>query len=87
MRAVMDHRDERERDLMGHPLFGWVRNGEVPLGNRMDILPVSAPLPTMFRDLNMRVLRYPSPASRLEAAINAHTIEDGCGSFGVRVRR
>jgi len=76
MRAIMDHREERERALRGHPLFAWLRDGEVPLGNRMDILPVSAPLPTMFRDLNMWVLRYPAPASPLQAAINAHTIED-----------
>ena len=80
MRAIMNHRDERERKLMGHPLFAWLRSGEVPLGNRMDILPVSAPLPTMFRDLNMWVLRYPAPASPLEAAINAHTIEDATHS-------
>jgi len=80
MRAIMDHRDERERKLMGHPLFAWLRSGKVPLGNRMDILPVSAPLPTMFRDLNMWVLRYPAPASQLEAAINAHTMEDATHS-------
>ena len=80
MRAVMDHRDERERELTGHPLFAWLRDGEVPPGNRMDILPVSAPLPTMFRDLNMWVLRYPAPASPLQAAINAHTTEDATHS-------
>jgi hypothetical protein len=80
MRAIMDHRDERERKLTGHPLFAWLRDSEVPLGNRMDILPVSAPLPTMFRDLNMWVLRYPAPASPLQDAINAHTIEDATHS-------
>lgn len=80
MRAIMDHRDEREEKLMGHPLFAWLRSDEVPLRNRMDIFPVSAPLPTLFRDLNMWVLRYPAPASPLEAAINAHTIEDATHS-------
>lgn len=80
MRAIIDHRDERERALRGHPLFAWLRSGEVPLGNRMDRLPVCAPLPTMFRDLNMWVLRYPAPASPLQAAINAHTMEDATHS-------
>jgi hypothetical protein len=76
MRNVLRHVAERRVIINEHPLFEWMRTADIPIEERLALLPVMANFSMGFRDVNKWVLRYPHASGELERGINIHTFED-----------
>lgn len=76
MHHVTARIEERKARVAAHPFYRWVSNGDAPLARRFDFAPVLANFIMAFADMNKWFMRYASPASDYERAINKHTRED-----------
>jgi hypothetical protein len=76
MKEVLHKLETRTRDVARHPFYSWLESDHVPLGEKFVFAPVFVNFIMIFSDLNKWFMRYESPGSDHERAINRHTCED-----------
>lgn len=76
MKHVLRRIMARKRAFSEHSIFRMLKDASIPARQRLAFIPAMAHFIMSFRDLNRLVLRFPTPSTELEEAVNAHTIED-----------
>ncbi len=76
MRQIMELRDQRQKELLHHSFFDWLRSPDVPLEKKFDILPVLVLFVMNFRDMNLWVIRFEEADDVFKQTINGSTTED-----------
>lgn len=76
MLSVLDYIEEQQRAFAQLPFFVFLRDREVPPGERFVFAPAAAPFIMAFADFNRSVLYQPGATDPLQQVINVHSRED-----------
>jgi hypothetical protein len=77
MKHVFRHIRRRSQALAQNPLFvRWLDREDIPDERKFGFMPMAIDFVMGFRDFNKYFVRYPSPSSPFEEALNSHAAED-----------
>ncbi len=77
MKNVFRHIRRRSRTLAQNPLFvRWLDREDLPAEGKLTFMPMAIDFVMGFRDFNKYFVRYPTPSSPYEEALNSHASED-----------
>lgn len=76
MRHVLDHIQRRSERFAQEPMFEYLRDGRIPLEQRLCFMPMMAHFVFSFMDVNQYLLRNEAIDTPYQRLVNIHSYED-----------